>query len=412
MNVDATHLAMLFEHATEGIILTNRKGNIVLINPAAEMIFGYSEQEVTGKPVELLIPERFKNQHTQLRTNYSVYPQHRVMGQVRELYGMRKDGSDIPVEVSLSFYNRDQELFVVAFIIDITQRKKIEKNLLKQQEQLEKMTNDMKKLNAELESKVEERTLILKEALSELEHSQLNLSEALDKEKELNEIKSRFVAMASHEFRTPLSTILSSAALVSKYSQADEQEKRDRHIKRIKDAVKHLNDLLEDFLSLGRLEEGKVQVNPEPVELDAFLEEIIEEMKTVISNHQQISVSCDSEGVFNSDKKLLKNILLNLLSNASKFSAEDATVWINARYRNKKLVLSVKDEGIGISEEDRPYLFTSFFRGRNAINIQGTGLGLHIVKRYVELMNGQISLESHLNEGTLISLELPDLPLL
>lgn len=365
MNIDATHLTSLFEHATEGIILTNGKGNIVLINPAAQTIFGYNENEVIGNPVEILIPD-----------------------QGRALYGKRKDGSEVPVEVSLSFYKRDEELFVIAFIVDTTHR------------------NNM---NAEPGGKVEERTMILKEALEELENSQLNVSVAVGKEKELNEIKARFVSMASHEFRTPLSTILSSAALVSKYDQTDDQDKRDRHIKRIKDAVKQLNDLLEDFLSLGKLEEGKVQVVPESVELNEFLDEAIEEMKTVIRNDQQIIVSCDSEGVFISDKKLFKSILINLLSNASKFSAEGATIWVKAEHRNNKLVFSIQDEGIGISEEDLQYMFSSFYRGRNAVNIQGTGLGLHIVKRYIELMNGNIRLESKLHKGTTVSLELPDL---
>jgi signal transduction histidine kinase len=202
---------------------------------------------------------------------------------------------------------------------------------------------------------------------------------------------------------------LSSAALASRYNKPEDEEKRERHIKRIKDSVKHLNDLLEDFLSLGKLEEGKVQVKTEPIELKEFLEEVTEEMKTIIKKDQQINVSCNGEGFFVSDKKLLKNILINLLSNAIKFSGEGATVWVQADRLNDKLMLSVKDEGIGIAEEDQEYMFTSFFRGKNAVNIQGTGLGLHIVKRYVELINGHIRLESKLQSGTIISLELPDL---
>jgi PAS domain S-box-containing protein len=409
MNIDATHLTSLFEHATEGIILTNGEGNIVLINPAAQQTFGYSETDIIGHHIEMLIPERFSTHHSQLREGFYEHPQHRVMGHGRDLYGKRKDGSEIPVEVSLSFYKRKEELFVIAFIVDITHRKKIEQNILMQQKQLEQMTSDMRKLNTDLESKVEERTMILKEALQELEKSQRSLSEALDKEKELNEIKSRFVSMASHEFRTPLSTVLSSAALASRYNKPEDEEKRERHIKRIKDSVKHLNDLLEDFLSLGKLEEGKVQVKTEPIELKEFLEEVTEEMKTIIKKDQQINVSCNGEGFFVSDKKLLKNILINLLSNAIKFSGEGATVWVQADRLNDKLMLSVKDEGIGIAEEDQEYMFTSFFRGKNAVNIQGTGLGLHIVKRYVELINGHIRLESKLQSGTIISLELPDL---
>jgi PAS domain S-box-containing protein len=408
-NIDATHLSALFVHATEGIVLTNGEGVIVLINPAAQRIFGYNETELIGKPVEILIPTRIAKQHVELREGFYHHPQHRVMGHGRDLYGKRKDGSEIPVEVSLSFYKREEELFVIAFIVDITHRKKIEQNILLQQKQLEQMTSDMRKLNAELESKVEERTMILKEALQELEKSQKSLSEALDKEKELSEIKSRFVSMASHEFRTPLSTVLSSAALASKYNQPEDQDKRLRHLNIIKDSVKHLNDLLEDFLSLGKLEEGKVQIKTEQFEVKGFIQEVIEEIKAINRKELQIHLACNGEGLFITDKKLLRNILINLLSNAVKFSPDNANVWVNVDLNNHKLVLSVKDEGIGISEEDQQHMFTSFFRGRNAINIQGTGLGLHIVARYVGLLQGSIQLQSALNKGTTVTMELPEL---
>ena len=146
--------------------------------------------------------------------------------------------------------------------------------MLQQQKQLEKVSNEIRKLNSELELKVEERTLILKEALQRLEQSQQELSEALDKEKQLNEIKSRFVSMASHEFRTPLSTVLSSASLLEKYKMTEEQEKRSRHIDKIKNSVHHLNDILEDFLSLGKLDEDKVRTDITDFDLQEFVREI------------------------------------------------------------------------------------------------------------------------------------------
>src|SRR5215831_1724062 len=258
MKRDPTHLVSLFENATEGIILSNNEGKIVMVNPAAQRVFGYTEDELVGQPIEVLLPERTRPQHHGLRENFYQHPQNRQMGHGRDLYGKTKDGKEIPVEVSLSFYRREEELFVIAFIVDITHRKMIERNMLQQQKELERVTNDMRRLNAQLEAKVEERTMILKEALQKLEESQIELSSALDKERQLNEIKSRFVSMASHEFRTPLSTVLSSASLLSKYTNTEEQDKRDRHIDKIKNSVKHLNDILEDFLSLGKLDEGKV----------------------------------------------------------------------------------------------------------------------------------------------------------
>jgi len=265
----------------------------------------------------------------------------------------------------------------------------------------------MRLLNAELENKVEERTMILKEALEQLEQSREELNEALYKEKELNEIKSRFVSMASHEFRTPLSTVLSSAALIGKYIKAEEQENRDKHVKRIKESVKHLNDLLEDFLSLGKLEEGKVKTQAGGFIIMPFLEDVTEEMKPALKTGQTISLNIQGVSPFSTDKRLLKNILLNLLGNAIKFSPEDGNITLTSLNSGTTLTVSVTDNGIGVSEEDQQHLFTSFFRAKNAVNIQGTGLGLHIVNRYVELLKGTIKLTSKLNAGTTVTLTLP-----
>lgn len=406
---DQQQVKALFDNATEGIILTNQKGEIVLVNPAALQLFGYDKDELLGKAIEVLIPGRFHHAHTGYREGFYKKPGNRSMGHGRDLFARTRTGDEFPVEVSLSFYKQKNEFFVIAFIVDITQRKEAEMRLLEKREQLEQVTEEIRTLNADLENKVEERTMILKDALQELEKSQQNLSEALDKEKELNEIKSRFVSMASHEFRTPLSTVLSSAALIGKYTQTDEQDKRDRHLKRIRDSVKHLNDLLEDFLSLGRLEEGKVFTTTGPVDLKEFLEDIMEEMKTLLKPGQEINIRCSGNDLIVTDKKLLRNILINLISNAAKFSPEGAPIQVVASNENDLLHLSVQDKGIGIAEEDQHHMFTSFFRGRNAVNIQGTGLGLHIVKRYVDLVRGKIRLQSKLGEGTTVTVELPDL---
>ena len=404
--LDQVHMNSLFENATEGIILTNGKGEIMIINPAAERMFGYSEEELQGRSIEVLVPDQFKPSHHKLREGFYHDPSNRVMGQGRDLYGKKKDGTNIPVEVSLSHYRRENELFVIAFIVDITLRKKVEENLLQKQNELEKVSFDIRRLNTELEGKVEERTQILKEALMKLEESQLELKDSLDKEKQLNEIKSRFVSMASHEFRTPLSTVLSSASLLSKYTTTDEQEKRNRHIDKIKDSVKHLNDILEDFLSLGKLDEGKVITNFNEFNLKDFVYEVADEIKGLLKAGQGIKVSYNgTENIF-SDKKLLRNILFNLLSNAIKFSEEGKPIGLDCNV-NEKIIITVADNGIGIAEKDQEHLFSSFFRGANVINIQGTGLGLHIVKRYVDLLHGNVNLKSQLDKGTTITIEIP-----
>ena len=330
------------------------------------------------------------------------------MGQNRDLLAGRKDGSTFPVEVSLSTYVQNNERYVIAFIIDITLRKETERDMILQQQKLEKVTDQMRLLNADLEIKVEQRTIILKEALQRLEESQNELNLALDKEKQLNEIKGRFVSMASHEFRTPLSTVLSSASLIEKYTTSDDQEKRSRHIEKIKNSVKHLNNLLEDFLSLGKLEEGKIGIHLHEFNLEELIRDTMEEMNPMLKTGQTITYKNSCQKIINSDKNLIRNILFNLISNAIKFSDNSRPIHIVSQLKDNITCISIQDEGMGISEEDKEHLFSSFFRGRNVTNIQGTGLGLHIVKRYVDLLGGSITMESALGKGTKITFSIPD----
>lgn len=406
---EKTHMTSLFENATEGIILTDRSGKIVLVNPAALKMFGYEVNELQGQTIETLIPQRFHPKHHGMREGFYQHPGNRSMGTGRDLFARRKDDTEFPVEVSLSHYKQGSEVFVIAFIVDITTRKEIEQNLVRQKQELENISRDIRKLNAELESKVEERTQILKEALQKLEESQQELSESLDKERQLNEIKSRFVSMASHEFRTPLSTILSSATLVSKYPSTEEFDKRERHIRRIRDSVNHMNELLEDFLSLGKLEEGKVSITISRFSIRFFVEEVVDEMKAHMKTGQHMEVHCEGEEDFVTDKRMLKNILLNLLSNAIKFSGEGKTVTLSVSNKEGLLTMSVKDQGVGIPEDDQQYLFDTFFRAKNVVNIAGTGLGLPIVKRYVNLLQGEVELSSVLEQGTTVVVKLPKL---
>lgn len=265
----------------------------------------------------------------------------------------------------------------------------------------------MRALNTDLEIKVEQRTQILTEALQKLEQSQKEVNEALQKEKELNEIKSRFVSMASHEFRTPLSTILSSASLLSKYVNEADQDKRGKHIERIKGSVKNLNDILEDFLSLGKLNEGKISTEISPFGLISFIEETIEDIKGLLKTGQRIIANHRKEFIIYSDKKLLKNVLLNLISNAIKFSEPGTNITIESSVADGLAVIKIKDQGVGILKEDQEHLFSSFFRGANVVNIQGSGLGLHIVKRYMGLMSGTIAFDSKINEGTTFTITIP-----
>lgn len=390
----------LFDFATEGIIVVDSMGLIVLSNPASEKLFGYRENELIGKSVEMLIPKRF-GEHTHHREKYSGNPHPRSMGAGMNLYGKKKNGEEIPLEISLSPYRSGQSHFVIAFIIDITVRKRNEEIQKKQKEELQALAN-------ELDKRVKDRTMILEEALHELENSREELSIALEKEKELNELKTRFVSMASHEFRTPLATILSSLSLVTKYGEIGEKESQTKHINRIKSSISHLTEILNDMLSLSKLEEGKISASPEIFNIKEFISLAIQELQILTKPGQQIYFHHFGNQEVYLDNKILKNILFNLVSNAIKFSPESKPIEVFTSVNASFIEIKVKDNGIGIPEEDQEQLFQRFFRGQNAANIQGTGLGLNIVARYVELMNGNITFESKPEKGTIFIIKIPN----
>jgi signal transduction histidine kinase len=202
----------------------------------------------------------------------------------------------------------------------------------------------------------------------------------------------------------------SSATLISRYQQEDQQPQRDKHVKRIKDAVKHLNDLLEDFLSFGKLEEGKVETKLEQLNVQHLVEEVEEELRPQLKEGQHIDMQLNGGEACFTDKRLIKHTLINLLSNAIKFSEPGKPILVSLKEEGDRLIIKVKDEGIGIAKEDQEYLFDSFFRAKNAFNIQGTGLGLHIVKRYLALLGGDIRFDSELDKGTTVTVTIPCKP--
>ena len=218
----------LFSHANESIVVVDDKGVIQMMNPAAEKYFGYSSDELKGKKVEVLIPDDVAKRHQEQRSAYAKEPHARKMGIGFDLHAKRKD-------------------------------------------------------------KVQDRTKVLQEALHEIEKSRSELKEALEKEKQLNELKSRFLSMASHEFRTPLTTILSSATLISEYPLTEQNDKRMKHVERISSAVNNLNDILTDFLSLSKIEEGKVDAVFRDFNIKSLVTDLIDELKGLYKKEQNIS---------------------------------------------------------------------------------------------------------------------------
>lgn len=391
----------LFQFASMGILVANAKAEILLLNNFLLAQFGYEDQnELIGKKIETLIPSRYHSNHINHRDHYIESPKPRPMGLGKDLFAVRKDGTEFPVEISLSNYVMGEDSFTIAFVSDITKRKEFENAIHQQKEQLAVTNSKIEELNNELEGKVELRTKQLQDTLQELEVSKDELTKALSKEKELSDLKSRFVSMASHEFRTPLSTILSSASLVAKYVEAEEQEKRDKHIHRIKSSVNNLTNLLNEFLSIGKIEDGKITANMLSFNIKEMITTLCSEMEGIARNDQQFKYAHTGDEMIFSDPALLRNIITNLLSNAIKFSPEGSLTEVTSNVEKEEIVLTVKDNGMGISREDQGHLFERFFRGTNVTNIQGTGLGLHIVGKYIEIMDGKIEFESELEKGT------------
>jgi PAS domain S-box-containing protein len=376
----------LFNHASMGIVVVNSLSLIQSVNPFALKLFGYNIEELLEKPIEVLIPQRYHHKHVDHRNAYTQNPKSRPMGVGLDLFAVKKNGTEFPVEVSLGNYQANGDKNVIAFISDISIRKKAEAEIVK--------------LNDELETTVEQRTKDLTETMHQLELSKEELSKSLVKEKELSELKSRFVSMASHEFRTPLSTVLSSSYLIEKYTGTEDQSKREKHLQRIISSVSMLTDILNDFLSVGKIEEGKIQVRFSHFNIQELIIAIAGEIKNNLKKNQKIKYHHDGDTEVDLDASLLKHIVMNLISNAGKFSDEGAPIEIKTAVEKHAVVLSVKDNGIGISKEDQKHLMERFFRGANAGNIQGTGLGLHIISKYAELMNGTVECKSELEKGT------------
>jgi PAS domain S-box-containing protein len=530
----------LFNYASIGILIANDSGVIQMANKYIEHQFGYDEGELIGKKVEILIPPRYAHNHEKHRSKFSANPHSRPMGLGMELSGIKKDGFEFPVEVSLGHYKIDNDSYSLAFINDITQRKETEHAIIQlnahleekvkegsqslaitvdqlgqQMRETERKDAELERVNtflnniwnhagaiifvcdvngvmqffnpaaekafgyqsnevlnkmqlvhfhakAELIKKAEELSVIANKTIapdfsvfatsvdmnmgnnqewyyvrkdgtkfyaslnitplkdphnnisnylgvaidiSEKKKAETELLSALEKEKELNELKSRFVSMASHEFRTPLSAVLSSTYLLSRYNKEEEQPQREKHIQRIVASVTSLTEILNDFLSVGKIEEGEIHVNFRMYDISEQMNDVLQDVQHLLKKGQNINYvhTGNSSSVY-LDQSMMKHIVTNLLSNAIKFSNEGSVVQLDTEIKGKKIIVCVKDNGIGIPDEDKQDLFKRFFRSSNVTNIQGTGLGLHIVHKYAELMGGNIDLESKIGEGTKITI--------
>ena len=348
----------IIDNAVDGIITIDERGVIESVNPSALRMFGYDREEVIGENIKILMPEPDRSNHDKYIGNYHATGKGKIIGKGREVIGRRKNGTMFPFLLSISEVILENKKIFTGVVHDISELREVK--------------------------------------------------DALAKERDLSELKSRFVTMASHEFRTPLSTILSSVSLISRYNDPKDEEKRLKHVNRIKSSVNNLTGILNDFLSLSRLEEGHVMNDPIEFSINELCAEVIDEMNSILKEGQEIKVDAaeDIQKVF-LDKNLVRNIMINLISNAIKYSEEGKLIFVRTYIENDVLTIEIKDQGIGIPEEDHDYLFSRFFRAHNAANIPGTGLGLNIVKKYLDLLRGRIEFQSKQSEGTTFTVQIP-----
>lgn len=385
-------LSSIIETAIDGIITIDSFGIVETINPAALKLFGYEADEVIGQNIKILMPEPDRSRHDMYIQNYQKTGVKKIIGIGREVLGRKKDGTTFPFRLAVSEVVYDNFSIFAGFIHDLSKEKKVEEDLFRHLE--------------ELENTVENRTKDLRKSVQELEQAKIEVSNSLMKEIELNQLKSRFVSMASHEFRTPLSAVQLSASLIEKYVQKEDTSNILKHTYKIKNSVQLLNSILSDFLNLERLESGKVAVNKESVNLVSLAEEITEEMQLICKKNQHILYQhTGSTGMFLLDSNLIKNAIINLISNAIKYSGEDSFIQFMTEIEDDSCTIMVSDNGIGIPKEEQIHLFEAFFRANNTGNIPGTGLGLNIVKRYISLMGGEVTFESEVGKGTTVTLK-------
>uniref|UniRef100_UPI00406BA17E PAS domain-containing sensor histidine kinase n=1 Tax=Aquimarina besae TaxID=3342247 RepID=UPI00406BA17E len=365
------HWATIFDESLNEIFIFDAESlKFVDVNRGAQKNIGYSLEELREiTPIDIK-PNFNKPKFLELIEPLLQKIEEKLQF---ETVHQRKDGTTYPVEVHLQLSTLGDQSVFVAIILDITERKQYTENL---------------------EKTVKKRTQ--------------QLSEALAKEKDLNELKTKFLSLVSHEFKTPLSGILTSTTLIGKYKETEQQEKRDKHLTTIKNKVKYLDNILNDFLSVERLESGKVKYKFTTFPLSKVVNEVIYDANMLLKDGQRIKYPQDiDEYIIDFDEKILELVLTNLIRNAVKYSGEHTEIDLQVIFENDLLIFHVIDQGIGIPEKEQQFIFNRYFRAENALLDQGTGIGLNIVKSHLENLGGSITFTSKENQGSTFTVKIP-----
>jgi PAS domain S-box-containing protein len=357
----------LVEAAPDAMVIVDADGRIELVNKQTERIFGHPRSELLGQPFEKLVPERFHGRHPVLPNSYGELPRQRGMGAGVDLYGLRADGTEFPVEVALSPLDTEQGTSYAATVRDVTTRKRAEA--------------------AQVQAYQRER-------------------EATNRLREVDRLRSDFLSTVSHELRTPLTAIKGFAEwLVSAWDETTEQRRKDMVV-RILRAGGRLDFLIQDLLDFSRLERGHLKVEVQPQPLSSVVRETLLHAAPSLENHEVVC-RLDDTAVVHADREALTRVVENLLTNAAKFAPPGSTIEVTSTVDAGEVRLSVRDQGIGIAEEDHDKVFDRFYRVPAIMNRHpGTGIGLAIVQQFTEAQGGRVTLTSQPGEGSEFTLHL------
>ena len=391
-----------FGDVSVGIVILDAQQHIIETNESIVRMFGYKTKELHQLHLQVLFSDDYK---IQLENQLKGFLNQRLQKQKERnltIYGAHKSKSMFPVEVSLNIFKLCDKEYIMALVTDISARK----------EQEVKLSN----LNAEFEQKILLRTKELNETISQLEHENMlrvdaekDTNIAFRKERELNKLKTNFLSLVSHEFKTPLSGILTSTILLRKYNLAEQQEKRDKHIQTITDKVQYLNNILNDFLSLEKLETGNVNYNLSTFELGKVMKEVVSNANILLKKGQTINYPDHIDEIsLLQDEKIIELTLSNLIHNAIKYSSENSVIAIKVSQDLDITTLEIIDDGIGVPKIDQKNIFNRYFRAENALLTEGTGIGLNISKTHIENLGGSINFESEENKGTTFTISIPN----
>jgi len=404
---DQVFYKICFDSLVEGICIANQEGRIVMINSAIEEIFGYKKTELVGQKIDILIPKSLHKAHFDHFNTYIKFPKKYKKGKGREFFGIHKNGSVLDLEIGLNYFIYEGAFFAKAVISDIRTRKQSElrikeknKNLereVKQQTvQLLRVVTDLERSNLKLKEEIKERILAEKSA-----------KKAFEKEKELNAMQTKFMSLASHEFKTPLSGILTSAGLIDKYNEINSKEKIHAHTRTIKTSVNQLNSILDDFLFLEKTESDNYFFQLSRFKICELLNKLIEDANIILKEGQRIELEICHESIeLMQDRKVIDIIIRNILYNAIKYSERDSTIKIKTE-KSENLKIAIIDQGVGIPGDAQEFIFDRFYRAKNVLHIKGTGIGLNIVKKHMEKLKGTVEVKSEEHKGTTVTIKLP-----